>query len=129
LAPVGAIATRLLPELGAADVTMIVTIAGVGVVNAALEELLWRGVFVALWPDDPWLGWVWPALGFGAWHIAPQVIHPSSMGPIPYVISATLLGLSWGWVAWQTKSLRWVGLSHAVTDSSGIRNALSFLGA
>lgn len=127
--PLGAIATRFLPEIGAADITMIVTIAGVGVVNAVLEELLWRGVYVTLWPDDPWLGWVWPAVGFGAWHLAPQIIHPSSIGPIPYVISATLLGLSWGWVAWRTKSLRWVTLSHAVTDSSGLRNAVFFLGS
>jgi len=126
--PVGAIATRFLPEVGAADLTMIVTIAGVGVVNAVLEELLWRGVYIELWPDDPWLGWVWPALGFGAWHLAPQIIHPSSMGSITYAISATLLGLSWGWVAWRTKSLRYVGLSHALTDGSGIRNAVFFLG-
>ena len=50
------------------------------------------------------------------------------MGSITYAISATLLGLSWGWVAWRTKSLRYVGLSHALTDGSGIRNAVFFLG-
>jgi len=126
--PVGAIATRFVPEIRSADVPMVATIAAVGTVNAVIEELFWRGVYIDLWPDDPWLGWLWPALGFGAWHLAPQVIHRSSMGPVPYVLSATALGLSWGWVAWRTKSLRWVALSHAITDGSGIRNARFFLG-
>jgi membrane protease YdiL (CAAX protease family) len=127
--PVGALGTRFLPEIRTADRAMVVTITGVGVTNAVLEELLWRGVYVTLWPNDPWLGWVWPALGFGAWHIAPQLIHRSSLGVLEYVVSATLLGLSWGWIAWRTRSLRWVSISHALTDSSGLRNAAYFLGA
>ena len=45
-----------------------------------------------------------------------------------YVVAATSLGLSWGWVAWRTGSLRWVSVSHVFTDGSGIRNALFFLG-
>ncbi len=126
--PVGAIATRFIPELGSATPAMLATIAGVAVANAALEELLWRGVFIALWPRNPWLGWAWPAVGFGLWHLAPQVIHPSAMGAGVYVVSATALGLSWGWVAYRTGSLRWVGVSHVLTDGSGVRNALFFLG-
>ena len=50
------------------------------------------------------------------------------MGPVTYVVAATSLGLSWGWVAWRTGSLRWVSVSHVFTDGSGIRNALFFLG-
>jgi hypothetical protein len=38
------------------------------------------------------------------------------------------MGLSWGWVAQRTASLRWVSLSHLLTDASGIRNALFFMG-
>jgi hypothetical protein len=126
--PLGAIATRFLPELGSATPAMIATVAGVALANALLEELLWRGVFISLWPSNLWLGWLWPALGFGLWHLAPQVIHPSSMGPIAYVVAATALGLSWGWVAYRTGTLRWVSLSHVLTDGSGLRNALFFLG-
>jgi membrane protease YdiL (CAAX protease family) len=126
--PIGAIATRLLPDLRRANAAAVATIAAVALVNAALEELLWRGVYISRWPDDPWLGVAWPAVGFGLWHLAPQVIHPSGLGPVTYVVSATALGLSWGWVAWQTRSLRWVGLSHVVTDGSGIANASFFLG-
>jgi membrane protease YdiL (CAAX protease family) len=126
--PAGAIATRLIPDLGDATSGMVATAVAVGLVNATLEEVFWRGVYVTLWPRNPWLGWVWPAIGFGAWHLAPQVIHPSALGPLVYVVSATALGLSWGWVAWRTGSLRWVTVSHVFTDGSGIRNALFFIG-
>jgi membrane protease YdiL (CAAX protease family) len=126
--PVGALLTRFVPDIGAATPAMIATIGLVAAVNALAEEVLWRGVFITLWPGNPWLGWLWPAVGFGLWHLAPQVIHPSALGPFAYVLSATALGLSWGWVAWRTGALRWVTASHVVTDASGIRNALFFIG-
>ncbi len=127
--PLGAIATRFIPEIGQATVPMVATILCVALVNAVLEEVLWRGVYISLWPRNPWLGWAWPALGFGLWHLAPQVIHPSPVGPVVYVVSATALGLSWGWVAWRSGALRWVSVSHVVTDGSGLRNAVFFLGS
>jgi membrane protease YdiL (CAAX protease family) len=126
--PAGAIATRFLPERSAATPATVATIGVVAIANASLEEALWRGVYITLWPNSPVLGWIWPALGFGAWHLAPQVIHPSSMGSPAYMTAATLLGLSWGWVAYRTGSLRWVGASHVLTDGSGIRNARYFIG-
>ncbi len=126
--PLGAIATRLLPELGEATPAMVATISAVAVANATLEEVLWRGVYVSYWPTNVWLGWVWPAVGFGGWHVAPQVIHPSAMGRAAYAIAAIALGLSWGWVAWRTGSLRWVSVSHVLTDGSGLRSALFFVG-
>jgi membrane protease YdiL (CAAX protease family) len=125
--PGGAIATRFLPARSAANPATLATIGAVAVANATLEEALWRGVYISLWPDNPVLGWLWPAFGFGAWHVAPQVIHPSSMGSPAYVTAATVLGLSWGWVAYRSGSLRWVAVSHVLTDGSGIQNARYFL--
>jgi membrane protease YdiL (CAAX protease family) len=124
----GAIATRLIPEIGSATPALVGTILGVAVANALLEEVLWRGVYITLWPRNPWLGWLWPAVGFAAWHFAPQVIHPSSMGSGAFVAASFLLGLSWGCVAFRTGSLRLVSISHVLTDGSGIRSALYFLG-
>jgi membrane protease YdiL (CAAX protease family) len=124
----GAISTRFLPELGQATPAMLATSVGVAIANATLEELLWRGVYITYWPKNAVLGWIWPAVGFGVWHIAPQAIHASTMGSLMYVVSASALGLSWGWVAWRTGSLRWVAVSHVLTDGSGLRNAVFFLG-
>ena len=125
---VRAITTRFIPEIGAATPAMVGTILGVAVANAILEEVLWRGVYITLWPRNPWLGWIWPAVGFAAWHFAPQVIHPSSMGSGVFVAASLLLGLSWGWVAFRTGGLRLVSISHMFTYGSGIRSALYFLG-
>jgi uncharacterized protein len=125
----GAVATRFIPELPDSTLLMLATAGLVALANATLEELLWRGVYISLWPANPWLGVVWPAIGFGAWHVAPQVIHGSAAGPIAFAAGATAIGLSWGWVAWRTGSLRWVSVSHLLTDGSGIRNSLFFLGS
>lgn len=125
---VGAITTRFIPEIGSATPAMLGTILGVAVANAFLEEILWRGVYITLWPRNLWLGWLWPAIGFAAWHFAPQVIHPSSMGAGVFAAASLLLGLSWGWVAFRTGTLRLVSISHVLTDGSGIRSALYFLG-
>ena len=127
--PAGAIATRFVPEIRDSTPRIVVLSLAIACVNAVAEELLWRGVFVSLWPGNLMLGWIWPSIGFGAWHIAPQVIHPSSLGPLAYVAAATALGLSWGWVALRTGSIRWVGISHVLTDASGLRNTSFFLPA
>jgi hypothetical protein len=124
----GAITTRFIPEMGGATPAMLVTILGVAVANAVLEEILWRGVYITLWPGNRWLGWLWPAVGFAAWHFAPQVIHPSSMGSGVFVAASFFLGLTWGWVAFRTGTLRLVSISHVLTDGSGVRSALYFLG-
>jgi membrane protease YdiL (CAAX protease family) len=126
--PAGAIATRFVPELRQATPAELAATGGIALANASLEEVLWRGVYVSLWPQNPWLGWIWPAVGFGAWHLAPQVVHPSAMGASRYVAAATALGLSWGWVAYRTGTIRWTGLSHLMTDGSGLRNSRSFIG-
>jgi membrane protease YdiL (CAAX protease family) len=125
--PVGAIVTRFIPELREVGPGIVLVSLAIAALNTVAEELLWRGVFITLWPRDIVLGWLWPAIGFGAWHLAPQVIHPSSLGPVAYAVAATAIGLSWGWVAFRTGSIRWVGLSHVVTDASGLRNVSFFM--
>jgi membrane protease YdiL (CAAX protease family) len=96
-------------------------------VNAFVEEVFWRGIFIRLWPSDPVRGWLWPAVGFALWHFAPQAIHRSSLGTVPFVLASLALGLSFGWVAWRSGTLRWVTPAHVLVDGSGIRSALFFL--
>jgi hypothetical protein len=65
---------RTAPQLRNADPTVLATAVTVANVHAAAEELLWHSLFVATFPDDPVRGWLWPAIGFTAW-------HPSPVGP------------------------------------------------
>lgn len=113
------IAPVVFPGAGPLVVSVSALIA---VINGTLEELLWRGAFPVAFPTNQWLGCLYPSLGFGIWHLAPQVIFPNQMpgGRISLVASAIVLGLMWGWVAWRTRSIRWTTLSHVLMDFSGL---------
>ena len=125
--PLGAAGSELAPELGNADPAVVATAASVAVVNAAGEELLWRGLFVATFPDDPVRGWLWPAVGFTAWHLAPLAVLPSRRGTLAFLAPTALIGAGLGWVAWRTRSLRWTLPPHVATDASGLRVARFWL--
>lgn len=124
--PLGAIMTQWVPNARDAGPVAIATAAGVGITNALAEEALWRGVPVALFPDAPVPGWLWPALGFTAWHLVPLTAEPSSAGRRASILAgAGAIGLGFGWIAYRTRSLRVVSLIHAITDASGVRQVRS----
>jgi membrane protease YdiL (CAAX protease family) len=123
VAPAGALAVELRPQLRNADRRSLATAVIVGVTNAVAEELLWRGLPVAMFPDDPIRGWVGPAIGFTAWHLAPLSVAPHPRGKLPILAGAAMIGAAAGWVAWSTRSLRSVLVPHAITDSCGVRAA------
>ena len=102
--------------------------AGLALVNGTLEEVLWRGAYVTVFPKHLTLGYLYPALGFAVWHLAPQIVRPSSMpgGIISFILGALFLGLCWGWVAWQTNSIILATISHVLTDFLGL-GALVYL--
>jgi len=80
-------------------------------INGALEELLWRGVFTALFPRSVFWGILWPTLWFALWHFAPGML---SMGERVWILvtGAAVLGLVFGYVVHSTGSIRWTTLSH-----------------
>jgi len=121
--PLGAVGTELAPQVRKADPVLLATAAGVAAINATGEELLWRGLFVATFPDELVRGWLGPAAGFTAWHLAPLSVLPSRRGTLGFLIPTALIGAGHGWVAWRTGSLRWTLPPHVVTDVSGRRIA------
>ena len=48
--PLGAAGTQLIPALGQADPAQLGTAGALAAVNATGEELLWRGLFVVMFP-------------------------------------------------------------------------------
>jgi hypothetical protein len=119
----GAVATELLPNRRDIDRKVAAVMLGTAAVNAAGEELLWRGIYLEVFPDDVWRGAVWPWIGFTVWHLAPQVILPSRHGRLPFLAGAGLVGAAAGGVAWRTRGLRATLVSHLLTDASGVRAA------
>jgi Type II CAAX prenyl endopeptidase Rce1-like len=125
--PLGAVGTELLPALRGADPTLFATAGAVAAVNATGEELLWRGLFVSAFPEDPVRGWLWPAIGFTVWHLAPVSVRPPRQGRL-FLAGSALIGAGFGWVAWRTRSLRLTLPAHVVTDASGLPAARFWLG-
>jgi membrane protease YdiL (CAAX protease family) len=94
----------------------------IAIINGALEELLWRGAYIAAFPGQWFLGMIYPAIGFAIWHFAPQSVFPNKApgGNLSLVVVAGIVGLMWGWVAMQIGSLLLVTLSHILFDFSGL---------
>jgi hypothetical protein len=125
--PLGAAGTQLLPGLGQADPAQLATAGALAAVNATGEELLWRGLFVVGFPDDPVRGWLWPAAGFTAWHLAPTSVRPARQ-PVAFLAGSALIAVGMGWIAWRTRSLRWTLPAHLATDANGLSVARFWLG-
>jgi hypothetical protein len=124
----GAAAAELLPNRRAVDRKVAGMMAGSAVVNAVGEELLWRGAYLAIFPEDVWRGAVWPWVGFTLWHLAPQIVFPSRHGRAGFLGGAALVGAASARVAWTTRGLRWTLVPHILTDACGVRAALFRLG-
>jgi membrane protease YdiL (CAAX protease family) len=116
-------------KLPLASWSVILGSAGLALVNGTLEEVLWRGLYVRRFTGRIVLGYLYPALGFAFWHLAPQAVHPITMpgGVAAFIAGALFFGLCWGWVAWRTGSIRWAVVSHVLTDFLGL-GATIYLG-
>ena len=103
------------PRLSAPVLAAIVALA---LANGVTEELFWRGVFVAAFPDDSRLGLIYPTVLFGIVHVALALIPGVRYegGPLALVGGGVLLGLAWGVVVWRTRDLRSVTVAHVLTN-------------
>lgn len=106
--------------------SVLLVSAALALVNGTLEEVLWRGTYAAVFPNDWLLAILFPALGFGLWHLAPQSVHPNTApgGRWSLVAVAAALGLLWGWVAYSGGSILWVVVSHILFDFAGLGGRL-----
>ncbi|WIY52751.1 CPBP family intramembrane metalloprotease [Devosia sp. YIM 151766] len=90
----------------------------IATINGPLEEMAWRGGFLATfraWPRlGLWLGW---AL-FSLWHVPLALSHGVVFdgGAAALIGGAALLGLLWSWIAWRTGSVFYVSIAHTLTN-------------
>ncbi len=82
--------------------------------NGFFEEILWRGVYIKLFPGDKVWGFAWPTLWFAVWHYAPGSISPWTN---VWILMGGALGLGTcvGWLAMKTNSIRWSMISHTLS--------------
>ena len=122
---VGGFATRLLPTLPRATIAVVTLALLIAVVNASLEELFWRGVYIRLFPGRLITGWLYPAALFALWHLVPTSISGFA---VDLLAGAAFLGLVYGWVAQRTGTIRYTIVAHIVLNAMGLTFALSLLG-
>lgn len=98
----------------AAPLSLILLAIPLATVNGFCEEILWRGLYVRLFPRNVWLAILYPSVGFALWHLAPQVVFPAG-NVTGFVLSTLFLGLAYGFIAWFTGSARWTAISHSIS--------------
>jgi len=81
--------------------------------NGFFEELLWRGVYLELFPDTILFRIVWPSIWFGLWHYAPGAISPDG-NPLGLMGGSGLMGFYLSFLAERTGTLWWTVVAHTL---------------
>jgi membrane protease YdiL (CAAX protease family) len=116
------LATFFIPNVLSTSATAIILSIILGGTIGITEELFWRGVYIKLFPNMRFLGYIYPSITFGLWHLAPLSIQSSNVpgGAFSFVLVSVLLGLSWGFYAQKTGSIRWSTTAHILNDTFGL---------
>jgi membrane protease YdiL (CAAX protease family) len=124
----GAVGAELIPHRRQIDVPTAAVMAATAAVNAAGEELLWRGVFIRDPGSRRSMTMVWSLIGFALWHFAPQRVLPSRMGRWRFVAASAAVGITSTLAAQKSGGLRQVVVAHALADACGVTAARFRLG-
>lgn len=101
-------------RLSAAPIKLLILVIPTAIINGICEELLWRGLYIKVFPENPALGIIYPSIGFALWHICPQLVFPAETGITPFVLSTFFLGISYAWISYRTGSIKWNVISHSL---------------
>lgn len=107
---------------------IIIVSLALAMVNATLEELLWRGLYLKLFSSEAWLYVIVSSIGFAIWHFAPQLLFPNKApgGRTSFVAFSFVLGILFGVVAYNTNSILLVTVCHIMFDFSGLGGRIYF---
>jgi membrane protease YdiL (CAAX protease family) len=115
---VGALASRLfVPGMGyeKESVWILLLLISTSLGNGFFEEVLWRGVYVTLFPDRVLLRMILPSIWFGAWHYVPgSVFHDSIIGLTGLMAGSMMMGLVLSYMTKRTNTLWWSILAHTI---------------
>ena len=115
-----------IPRVASTPLIIVAASIVLGILIGVTEEVLWRGVYLRLFPNNGWLNLIYPSVMFALWHIAPQSVVVNRMpgGVFSFVAYALVLGLSYGVAARRTGSITWPTIAHIIHDSLGIGAAV-----
>jgi membrane protease YdiL (CAAX protease family) len=80
--------------------------------NGFFEEVLWRGVYVRLFPDHIFYRMIWPSVWFALWHYAPGSVLSGNVAGL--MIGAGVMGLYLSYLTKRMKTVWWAIVVHTV---------------
>ena len=81
--------------------------------NGFFEEVLWRGVYMELFPDSNLFRIVWPSIWFALWHCVPGSVSPNG-NVLGLMIGAGFLGFYLSFIAKITGTIWWTIIAHTL---------------
>jgi membrane protease YdiL (CAAX protease family) len=81
--------------------------------NGFFEEVIWRGLYMKMFPDNFMLRIVWPSIWFALWHYAPGSVH-SDGNVMALMIGAGVFGFYLSFLAKQTNGIWWTIVIHTL---------------
>lgn len=79
--------------------------------NGFFEEILWRGMYLELFPKRVVFRILWSTIWFAFWHYAPGSISATG-NPMGLMIGSGMMGLYFAIVAEKTESIWWTMIAH-----------------
>jgi membrane protease YdiL (CAAX protease family) len=114
-----------IPGLSDKSILIIILAVPFAIIDGFCEELFWRGFYVNEFRDSILWGIFIPSVFFSLWHFTPQIVFPHD-NQIGFVISTLCLGLTYGIVAYKTKSAKWSAIGHSISGILAFSGSLSF---
>jgi membrane protease YdiL (CAAX protease family) len=103
-----------LPEISKTPIILLLLSIPLATIHGFFEELFWRGFYIKEFPNNIIWGIVIPTIFFSLWHISPQFsIKDNNI--LLFLISTIPLGLTYGIVAFVTKSAKWSAIGHSIS--------------
>jgi membrane protease YdiL (CAAX protease family) len=81
--------------------------------NGFFEEVLWRGVYMELFPDKVFFRIIWPSIWFGLWHYAPGSVSAGG-NVLALMVGSGLFGFYLSFLAKKTDTLWWSIVAHTL---------------
>lgn len=122
LAYAPAVATLIatfIPKIATTAFPAIISSIGLAAGMGTLEEVLWRGLYIKMFPNSILKGIIYPTIGFTVWHLSPLVVIPTTSpgGNMALLPGIFFIGICFALVTWRTKSITWAVIAHFLLNS------------
>jgi membrane protease YdiL (CAAX protease family) len=111
-----------------ANLIIVISSIIISAINAAGEELLWRGLYLKVFVNSRLVYLFYSTFGFAIWHFAPLSVFANKApgGAISFVAVSFLVGLIYAYAAKDQESITLTAIFHFFFDLSGLGGRIYF---